>query len=102
MTLRNAFEGLAVESKQDAAIADAKSNEFWRIKSKRFADNEEVRYLVPAILTSDAVYIGVAPAGTPEATAIWTVIRIDFDVNAKLSRERIRFNLAWTNVTGGW
>lgn len=81
---------------------DDEAAEFWRIKNKRFYDTEEVRYDIPATLTNQSIYTGVAPDGTATAATTWTIIRTYFDGNANPIRERIRFNVAWDNRSVGW
>lgn len=79
----------------DRLPVDDLPTEFWRIKNKRFRDNEEVRHDVPVSLINGSIYTAVNTDGTATSSATWTIIRVRFDSNENPSREQIRFNKSW-------
>lgn len=78
------------------------SDEFNRIKMKRFKDTEEVRYDIPVDVANSDIYTGVAADGTLTSSASWTIIRTYFDANGNPTRERFRTGVAWDDRTSGW
>lgn len=80
----------------------APSAELTRILQKEFADDEEVRYEIPATLASGDIYIGVADDGTATSAELWNVVRIYFDANENPTRLRLQTAIAWDNRAVGW
>lgn len=78
--------------------ADVEADEFTRILTEQFLDDEEVRFL----RTPTIEYCGVAKVGTSTSLPFWTCLRQTRDMNGKVSRWQIQFNVIWDNVDQGW
>lgn len=48
------------------------------------------------------VYVGDAIPGTLTSSPGWNVLRLEYDVNNRLIRKRVRLNISWDNRTVGW
>lgn len=90
MSLQNAFEGLAVASKQPSRFAN--------ILKFEPAAGEEIRR--EETVTDD--YHGAAPDGTATSAASWAVVRFYKDVSGNITRVRYRENVAWDARAAGW
>lgn len=107
MALQNLLGGLNLEDTQQLLLTQFDSD-FSRILQKRYFDTEEVRSDIPVrnaeinLLANGSIYVGVAPDGTPESTALWTIVRVYFNNDSLPVRQRIRKNVAWSSRTSGW
>ena len=71
------------------------ADQFTRILNEQFYDDEEVRMLRNSVYE----YCGVALAGSLTSDPVWTCLRQSRDINGKVCRWQIKFNVVWDNIS---
>lgn len=75
---------------------------FYRIMNSMFSDNEDVRYDLQTSKISAIDYKGIATAGSPTSSSVWSIVREDYNSSGQLTMRRYRSNISWDNRNDGW
>ena len=70
---------------------------FERILKQSPLDGEELRYDLAVSLPMGVDYVGLAADGSSTAQAVWSIVKVEYNGDGLLQRQRLHSNVAWDN-----
>lgn len=72
---------------------------FYRIETKIWRVDEEIRYDIPVSLVNATTYIGVSGIGTSTGANQWAIVRTDYNSDQIPTRKQCLYNQSWSGRT---
>lgn len=75
---------------------------FTRLLSSSVNNGEELRRDSPSVFANSFEYVGLSLSGSLTSSAVWSVMRITYDIRGKSVRFQFQDQISWDNRTQGW
>ena len=73
-----------------------------KLLNNNVTDTEEMREDNPNSFSNSYSYKGIAANGSSTSSAVWSVLRIQYDNNGNPVRYQVQNNISWDSRASGW